>query len=622
MENPVALYVDGVYYASQITAPHDLFDVDQISVLKGPQGTLFGRNATGGVIQMTTREPHEAFEGIFQTSYDNYQTSKTDAYVSGGLASDLAANLWVHYTNQGKGWGINQFNGDETFRVKRDLAARSKWVWTPGTDTTVKLNLDFANSADTMGGNYRPFAGTSLLLPGYRSSSNLWDSDSFRTPTNTVRNGGGSVTLDRNLGFAHLVSISAYRNWVGYFNFSPTASPTPGQDLYVRQRGDQASEEVQLISKSDSKISWATGVYYFYYDEGTGPNPGFQVFLDGPLAPDPTSLHEIDIHTDTRTNSIAGFGQVTAEVLPDTNVTVGVRYTSERRDFRGYEVGFLKNGFSLGNLPIPPIPPESTFSKLTWRFALDHKFTSDILGYVSYNRGFKSGGYNGLDPTNPPYQPEVLDAYEAGLKTEYLDHRVRLNAAAYHYKYTNVQVSRYTDTAVIYNGAGAQVDGLEVDGEARVTSNFDLTSAISFMHSKFTNFPNAQFSTPLPMGGAVLFSGDASGNRLPFSPDFTINLAATYKLFTAFGRVDLTLSDYYSASYFTEPDNFIEQPSYDYLNTAVTWNAPDERYSVKLWANNLLNRAVLTQGATLATGYIVSDSNPPRTYGVTLRYQF
>jgi iron complex outermembrane recepter protein len=622
VENPVALYIDGVYYASQVTAPHDLFDVDQISVLKGPQGTLFGRNATGGVIQMATREPNQAFEGILQTSYDNYRTSKSDVYVSGGVTNDLAANIWVHYTNQGEGWGTNHFDGDQIDRIKRDFATRSKWDWTPYDGTTIKLNLDFADSADSMGENYRPYPGTELLLPGYKPSSNLWDTDSFVTPTNSERDGGGSITVDQDLGFAHLVDISAYRKWNAYFNFSPTASPTPGQDLFVRQRGDQASEELQLVSRTGSAISWATGFYYFYFDEGTGPSPAFQVFLDGPLSPTPMSLHEIDIHTDTRTNSIAGFAQMTAEVAADTSVTAGFRYTSERRDFVGSEVGILRNGFNIGNLPIPPVAPGLTFSKPTWRFAVDHKFTPDILAYASYNRGFKSGGYNGLDPTNPPYQPEVLDAYEAGLKTEFLDHRIRVNAALYHYKYTNVQISRYTDTAVIYNGAGAKVNGIELDAEARITSDFDITSAAAFMHSQFTSFPNAQFSTPLPTGGAVLFSGEASGNSLPFAPHVTLDIAANYHVVSAIGRFDFTLSDYYSASYFTEADNFIQQPSYDYLNTAVTWSPKGERYSIKFWANNLLDKAVVTQGATLATGYIFSSSNPPRTFGVTARYAF
>jgi iron complex outermembrane recepter protein len=622
VENPVALYIDGVYYASQITAPHDLFDVDQMSVLKGPQGTLFGRNATGGVIQLATRDPHQEFQGILQTSYDNYRTSKSDVYVSGGISSDLAANLWLHYTTQSDGWGNNQFNGDQIDRIKRDLATRSKWNWTPRDGTTVKLNLDFANSADSLGGNYRPFPGTALILPGFRPSSNLWDSDSFLTPTNTERNGGGSITVDQDFGFAHLVDISAYRNWTGYFNFSPTASPTPGQDLFVRQRGDQASEELQLVSSSGSIITWATGFYYFYFDEGTGPSPAFQILLDGPLSPTPTSLHEIDVHTDTVTNSVAGFGQLTADVGANTNLTAGFRYTSERRDFIGYEIGFLRNGVSIGNLPLPPVAPELTFSKPTWRLAVDHKFGADVLAYVSYNRGFKSGGYNGLDPTNPPYQPETLDAYEGGLKTEFFDRRIRLNAAAYHYKYTNVQVSRYTDTAVIYNGAGATVNGLELDAEARITSQFDLSAGAAFMHSEFTRFPNAQFSTPLPDGGAALYSADAAGNRLPFSPDFTIDLAANYHLASPIGRIDLMVSDYYSAAYFTEADNFIRQSAYDYLNTSVTWNSKDERYSIKLWANNLTDKVVLTQGATLATGYIVSNSNPPRTFGITARYSF
>ena len=143
IENPVALYVDGVYYPSQLEAPTDLIDVSQLSVLKGPQGTLFGRNSTAGVIQMTTKDPQQSFGGEAQTSLDNYFTSRNYVYLTGGITSDLAANVSFRYTTQGNGWGRNIFNGDQIERDNKDLAVRSKWVYTPSDSTTIRLNMDW-----------------------------------------------------------------------------------------------------------------------------------------------------------------------------------------------------------------------------------------------------------------------------------------------------------------------------------------------------------------------------------------------------------------------------------------------------------------------------------------------
>ena len=186
IENPVALYVDGVYYPSQLEAPTDLVDVSQISVLKGPQGTLFGRNATGGVIQMTTKDPQQSFGGEAQTSLDNYFTSRNYLYFTGGITSDLAANLSLRYTTQGNGWGRNDFTGDQVERDNKDLAARSKWVYTPSEDTTIRLSMDYSNVSNSLGGNFAPYAGSTPFFPGYVPSSNPYDIDTYQTGRNHI----------------------------------------------------------------------------------------------------------------------------------------------------------------------------------------------------------------------------------------------------------------------------------------------------------------------------------------------------------------------------------------------------------------------------------------------------
>jgi iron complex outermembrane receptor protein len=307
-------------------------------------------------------------------------------------------------------------------------------------------------------------------------------------------------------------------------------------------------------------------------------------------------------------------------IAAQTNLTLGLRYTEEHKTFDGRETLSI-NGGTPGPLPLPAVAPSESFDKLTWRFSLDHQLADDVLAYVSANRGFKSGGYNGFAPTNPPYNPEVLDAYELGLKSEWLDHHVRVNSAAFFYDYSNIQVSKYTNTAVIYNGAGAHVEGLDLDAQAKY-GNFRLSGGLEWLHSRFTNFPNAQFSTPLPAGGATLYSGNASGNELPLAPTITADVSADYVVAAPFGSADINVTDYYNHGWYPEADNYLRQPAYDLLSISVTLAPPDERFTTKFWANNLLNKPVYGYFATQATGYFADPNNPPRSYGITFAYKF
>ena len=624
-ENSVALYVDGVYYANQIWGIASLGDVSDISVLKGPQGTLFGRNATGGVIQMTTRAPSHDFQGDISESYDSYRTTTTNLFVTGGLTDTIATSLSVNYGYQGKGWGTDTNTGTQDVdQLRRDLRLRNKWLFTPSDATTVTVSLDYMNRITNIGFVNVPYPGTTLRVPGYQSSSNPWDADPAVLTRINTQGGGGSITLNQDLGFARLVSISAYRQLANFnHDYAVTATPIPAQVLQIPTQASQTSQEIQLVSLDSSKIKWAAGLYYFNSHDGTGgSNFGaspFTVTLQPPLAP-PATTEQISIYTSLGSQSYAGFGQVTIPILPKTNFTIGLRYTDEHKTYKGNEDISIDGG-TPEPIPVPAVPPSEEFNKLTWRFSLDHQFTDDLLGYVSDNRGFKSGGYNGFDPTNPPYNPEVLDAYEAGVKSEWFDHHIRANAAGFFYKYSNIQVSKYTNTAVIYNGAGAHISGADFDVQAKF-GNFRLSGGFEYLHSSFTSFPSAQFSTPLPGGGAALFSGDASGNSLPYAPTVTADLSADYIAPFAFGNLDFNVTDYYNHGTYPEPDNFLRQPAYTLLSTSVGFTPVSERYGVKIWATNLLNKPVYGYFATQATGYYADPGNPPRTFGVTVNYKF
>lgn len=615
VENPVALYIDNVYYASQFAGLSDLDDVAQISVLNGPQGTLFGRNATGGVIQITTRDPSDEFELEAKTSFDNYRTSASHVFVGGPLSNTAKLGLSAGYTTQGKGWGTNVANGDDVHQIDDSVKLRGKLILEPSDELRIALSADYFDRTDSLGPNYRPYPGTVPLIGGFRDTGDPYDVDTFRTNHNQTRNYGASANVQYDLGFAQFASTSAYRDLDSERLIVPTASPNPGLTLPSITRVDQFSQELQLVSPSGGALEWTIGGFYFQEHGYVAP---LGLVFEGPplLAADGSGLGRIDIRTKGKTESLAAYGQATVELTPEAHLTAGVRYTTEDRSAVGGQYGFLQGGIPIGLLG-PALDDDVDFSKVTYRLAMDYRFNDSLLGYLSFNTGFKSGGFNLFDPTNPPYEPEDLNAYEVGVKSDIVDGRVRLNAAAFYYDYTNIQVARFTTTAVIFNGAEAEIYGIDLDAEAQLTDGFSVRAGASLMHSEFTDFRNAQFSQPIPGGGVFLFPGDATGNRLPYAPESKFNLSANYEhLLRSGGRIKVGMAASYSSKVFGEPDNFLEQDAYTYLNVNAGWTSPEERYGVEVYAQNILDEEVSTLLPTLDLNYLVDYGNPPAIYGV------
>jgi iron complex outermembrane receptor protein len=626
IENSVATYVDGVYYAA---APGDLLDLDniqQIEVLKGPQGTLFGRNATGGLVQITTKDPSTDFGAQASVSYANYQTARASGYITGGLTDTLAVNFAAQGVRQGQGWGTDIANGEQNNQLDRDYSLRGKVLYKPTAATTVKLTADYRASGDSLG----TFRAPSNLPPGfpgaigYVNPPGPWDTDNTFPTSNSFQGGGASVRVDQDLAAAQLVSITAYRGTRFSSVFDDDLGPIGAEQLSLLLRERQFSQEVQLLSPIGQSLKWVAGLFYFHDNFGTEPA---DVTLGGPLIAPTFPLSNIIVNSTGTIRSIAGFAQATAELGARTNFTVGIRYTAEDRTIKGTTEGLLRGGFPIGALA-PPANQSQTFDKLTWRFALDHKFTDTTLGFVSYNRGFKSGGFNTTIPNDPAYAPEVLDAYEIGLKTDVLDNQLRLNTSIFYYDYKNIQVARFESGVIgIYNGAGAKLYGLDLDAKAVLGHGFSLTGGLEYLHDRFTSFPNATGSILSPGGGFTLLPGgnqpgvNAAGNELPDSPTFTAFVSANKTFAISSGNVDLNVSDSYNSGYFGEPDNFLRQPSFNWLSASLRWTASDNRFSVKFWGSNLLNKAVSSQLSTLALAYAYAYANPPRTYGVTFDFK-
>jgi iron complex outermembrane receptor protein len=615
VENPAALYIDGVYYPFQREGLRELVDLEQIAVLKGPQGTLFGRNATAGVIQITTRTPGRDPKFEFTTGIDNYATWRSNAYVSGGVTENVAANLSASFTTQGNGWGTNVATGNDVYKIYHDLALRSKWVADVTDATRIMMIFDYRNRSDSFT-NFRHVPGTRPVYGTVDQSIDLRDVDVGVDGRFKIESGGVSGHVDHDFGAARLVSITSYRKGEGYFSFDGLAVREALLPATQRQPFWDFTQELQLVSQTGGAFTWTAGLFYIHLLNSF--QPATQAFR-GPAAPAPTSAALQTVYSREEADSLAGFAQGTLEITEATRLTVGLRYTWEKRRFEASRAILLNNGATP-----PPLVADSsiTVKKPNVRIALDHRFSENILGYVSYNTGFKSGGFNLQDPGNPAYEPETLSSYEAGLKMELLDRRMRFNIAGFYYDYKNVLVNRYGAVPLIVNGAAAELYGVDADLEVQATPELRFNAGASLLHAEFTSYPDAQCSEPRPTGGARLFMCSAAGNQIPFSTPLTLTGSVDYEKDLSFGTLNLNVTNSYNDGYYSEPDNNLRVGAHNLLNTSITWTTLDERYSLRLWASNLLDETVPNILYTYGPrAYLQSFGNPPRQYGLTFRYR-
>ncbi|MET0657097.1 MAG: TonB-dependent receptor, partial [Steroidobacteraceae bacterium] len=308
------------------------------------------------------------------------------------------------------------------------------------------------------------------------------------------------------------------------------------------------------------------------------------------------------------------YGQATVEVLPSTDVTVGLRYTDEKQNL-DQAVG------PPGAMAELPSPDANKFNKLTWRLAVNHDFTDDVRAYVSYNRGIKSGGFDLLGPGAPPYKPEILDAYEIGLKSELLDRRIRLNLAAYYYDYQDIQVSSNPQgTIVTNNAASAKVKGAEAELEFAVTQQLRIYAGANFMKGEYGDYPNPTIFPPSPFDPPVSLA-NADGQDMVRVPKFTGNLSVIYAVESAVGTFDLAASAFHSSRFYWDVDNRLDSPAYTVYGSSVTWHSSNEKFDVRLWGENLTDKHYLITGVPNGNGDSIQFA-APRTYGITLGTHF
>ncbi|MBC2665986.1 TonB-dependent receptor [Novosphingobium flavum] len=654
IENPVAVYVDGVYYGAAFGVLQSLFDAQQVTVLKGPQGTLFGRNATGGLIQIATMGPSSKWTGKAEVGYGNFQTMNTAAYLSGPISDTLSFSLSGQFENRDKGFGKNLFTGGN-INSGEGYALRGKLKW-QAADTSVLLSAD-ANGRNASEPAFRNFTLNTLgqnvtnqiiALGGNPERDIYADFD----PYLRTRQKGGSVTIEQGLGGVSLKSITAYRDTKirAYFDPDGTVQPQLRIDNYQYDR--QFTQELNLLSEANGPLKWVVGGFYMWNSAGTEPGrtTGTRTFGGNGYT---------DNVNNVRLKSLSGFGEVTWSFDQDTHLIAGIRYTNDDRSLTAQTNSY--NGATSTFTAGTPVSDSHTFKKTTWRLSLDHRFSPEVMLYASYNRGFRSGTYIAQAFTAgsaPLLNPEEVDAFEVGLKTDLFGRRVRLNVAGFYYDEKNIQVMQViSGVQNVYNARGAHIYGLDADLNWSVTKNLRLFGGLNLTHARYTSFTDAVLSIPYPvastfnvtnltyvnsktgqtvantaclgtfgspltqLGGNCLYYGDASGHKLQNTPELTFSLGGAFDVPTQAGLFTLSGNVYYNDGFVGSPDERVTQSKYTLVDASLTWHHPNEHMYAKVWGRNLTDAFYRTQIGASNSGDN-GTYGAPRTYGATIGFEF
>ncbi len=600
----VAVHTDGAYIARTSAAIFDLYDVERVEVLRGPQGTLYGRNATGGTVNILSNAPTTEFEGKVTAEVGDFDYLRLGAVFSGPLVEDKVLARVAIVKSDRDGFTPNLFTGEDLFDEDL-LMGRLRLRFLPSDDLTIDLIADFAQD-DSSPAPFKQLEFSDLFEgglgandpPGLRAVSQ-------ESPVTEMQDQFGITgIINWDLDGMSFSSVSSYRDTEFEAVFDGDAVDITFQNFEDRDDTQQFSQEFRLASDNSDSWNWIVGAYYFNDDGDTSifiPIPGFGFDI----------LHIATMSTD----AYAVFGQATYKVSDRLSLTAGLRFNSEEK-----EAVQLSEFIGLGP-PFPPADLSTDSDELTPKFGIEYSVSDDVLWYATVTRGFKSGGFtfNGIQPS---FDPEFVWAYETGFKSKLAEGSVILNGSAFFYDYTDLQVSKLENNAgVITNAADATIFGAEVELLAQPTDRWRLNAGLSFLSAEFDEFLTEDPSNP------QLGTIDLNGNNLPRSPDFSANIGSEYAV--PFGNTnELTFRvdyQYQDKSFFTTFNRDLSaQDAFSMLNARVSFSDNDGSWSMAAFVRNALDEDyflnILESG--VETGKPEGFLAAPRTYGIQLSYSF
>jgi iron complex outermembrane receptor protein len=713
----VGVYLDGVYLARSVGANQDLLDIERVEILKGPQGDLFGRNTIGGAISIVTRRPAKDFGGKLEVTTGRFNRIDTKGVVNIPLAQNLFTSFsFATKKNDGYQRQINMpgfaygaiadnfaYFGNkrpDRFGGEDQYSLRGKVYWEPTAaisvtlagdylhqdnngvaSTVLKTHTDPTNPSNVFGplfngciaGALPPFAmggicnnivsGTSLggLVA---TSPTLFYGDQFITGDidtsyatgnnfSRLRNFGGSLTVDWDLGFTQLKSITAYRELHWQSAEDEDGSPLPILQTSFDENQHQFSQELQFTGKVLSdRLSYVLGLYYF----NEGGNLHDKVTFPG-------GLLQIDGQNYLSTTNYAGYGHLNYKITDQLSITLGGRYTHEKKHFTGLQsdpngIFYKLNGYytvneaarqalctsgaavpSLQGIPpglfcypnsaditqVYPVAPaggfEQSFNNFSPKIGLEFKASRDVLVYASYSKGYKTGGWTTRlttpQPTGTPaptFGPEKATTGEFGVKSEFADHKVQLNLAGFYTKYKGIQLNFQIGTSPTLQNAGtAEIYGFEAEFLTRPIPDLTLSAGVGYTHAKYTEL-------------SPFVTGVSLASRLPKTPEWKLTFSPQYRIGLGdHGEIMLSADYTHTSSLYNDTENtpLLQRPATDVVNSSITYRAPEDKWELAFGATNITDERYLTTGQNQVAGAVTYGTfSRPREWYLTGRVNF
>ncbi len=629
-ETRVAIYDDNVYQSRTEAAFLTLYDIDRVEVLRGPQGTLYGRNAVAGAINIITSDPGERLNGYVSGQAGNFGLIQTEGAVGGPINQWLSARV-AFQTVDRDGYGVNIGTGegvddDHSRSFRLTLLAKL-------TDNIQdRLVADYFYERDHkveyhyLGESYPGVVPTPVTLGeplpnyphDYGGQEPLNYLEAYGESNELTVNINNFLTFTSVTGYRHLTSDLLSNNDGGVWNLVP---------LLLFENSNSVTQEERL-SGDNGRFKYVIGGYYFYEDHSVDTRAPFsEALLGAPLADKNNYVQFYNAGGFEKTNAYAGFGQVDAEIVSGLTLSVGLRYSKEKKDMTEFATVDLTTPYDP-YLPLTPLFPTTGLSRETasWsstdpRFSLSYQFDPRVIGYVTYSQGFKSGGFN-IGGEQPPFQPERLKDYEIGLKGDYLDGRLRANVAAFYYDYSNLQVNIVKNfNPQTLNAATAKVKGVEAEFTALPTTHLRVSLNAAWLDAYYTQFETSDSSRP-ELGVLNL-----AGHPLDYAPTYKVTGSVGYTIPSPYGdftpRADVDVVDRIYFSPFETP--FLSQPAHVNLDLAIRWVGVNPDWSGSLFVRNATNKIYITGAGVgnAAENYALDGQvSAPRTFGIQVTRHF
>ena len=628
----VALHLDNVYLGRAQMGLGQFMDIERVEVLRGPQGTLYGRNATGGAINMITRGPTSEWEGYARGYYGNFDRKQGEVAIGGPISDSAGIRLAVRGIEDDGFTDDLDPAGGKDIDDQQSISGRGIIEFTPSDDVTFRFQADWTEF-DSHNRTIRPLDDTGIAQT--LGALPLADFDETRNSIPSFldyETGGITATLEwmitENI---QLTSVTGYREFEDSFRFNTDGTEIDVTETHFERDTNQVSEEIRLASVGLERWEWLLGYYYYNEEkeEALGlPNRKFAAFA-GPFTP-----NSFNLFGENETEAHAVFGQLAYSMTENVKLTLGGRYSYEKKDDTGsftFRLNFdgLLNPANLANPGLRRTRTDS-WNAFTPKVGLDYRYSDDVLLYFTASRGFKSGGTNSLSTSPLGFDPEFIWSYEGGIKSEWS--KLRVNATAFYYDYSDLQVSTFIDGTVrIDNAASAEIMGGEIDLAAAINEQLTWRLSVSILDTEYKDFISAFGSNA---SGPIV--SDLSGNELINAPDFKLSTNVNYNhplangaalAFT--GQVSYQSKVFYSK----ENESLMSQEGYALVDARLAYVSPDGKWEIAGVTRNLFDEEYFQNTVRFTSmndvardpnnfGHPLGYPGEGRSFGVQASYRF